>query len=53
MTRSAAEPRGARDDAEIREFVVGTGGRDSTGFGTVASNSEIQERDQQRARRSD
>ncbi len=35
-------PTGARDDAAgIREFVVGTGGRDSSGFGTVASNSEI------------
>jgi hypothetical protein len=35
-------PAGARDDAAgIREFVVGTGGRDSSGFGTVASNSEI------------
>jgi hypothetical protein len=35
-------PAGARDDAAgIREFVIGTGGRDSSGFGTVAANSEI------------
>jgi hypothetical protein len=35
-------PAGARDDAAgIREFVVGTGGDNSTGFGTVVPNSEV------------
>jgi hypothetical protein len=35
-------PAGARDDAAgVREFVVGTGGRDSSGFGTTAANSEL------------
>jgi hypothetical protein len=35
-------PAGVREDpAGIREFVVGTGGRDSSGFGTAAANSEI------------
>jgi Calcineurin-like phosphoesterase len=34
-------PAGGRDDgAGVREFVVGTGGDNSTGFGTVAANSE-------------
>ncbi|NMI00070.1 DUF7594 domain-containing protein [Pseudonocardia acidicola] len=35
-------PSGQRDDATgIRQFVVGTGGENSSGFGTVVANSEV------------
>jgi hypothetical protein len=36
---------GAADPSGIREFVVGTGGKDLAGFPTVAANSEIRSAD--------
>jgi hypothetical protein len=37
------DPDGKPDPQGIREFVVGTGGRDLRGFGTIGPNSEVRQ----------